>query len=64
MKHKIIISTIDCKLSPDNVASSITLGNSTVGRLYQPKKSDMPDSSPMPIFAANSDKIGSASSSH
>ena len=51
-------------MSPDNVASSITLGNFTVGRLYRPKKSDKPDSSPTPIFAADSDKIGSASSSH
>ena len=51
-------------MSPDNVASSITLGNFTVGRLYRPKKSDMPDSSPTPIFAADRDKIGSASSSH
>ena len=44
---------------PDNVASSITLGNFTVGRPYRQKKSDMPDSSPTPIFAADSDKIGS-----
>ena len=46
-------------MSPDNVASSITLGNFTVGRLYRQKKSDMPDSSPTPIFAADSDEIGS-----
>ena len=32
-------------MSPDYVASSITLGNFTVGRLYRAKKSDMPDSS-------------------
>ena len=32
-------------MSPDNVASSITLGNFTVGRPYRRKKSDMPDSS-------------------
>ena len=51
-------------MSPDNVASSITLGNFTVRRLYQAKKSDMPDSSPTPIFAADSDEIGSVSSSH
>ena len=51
-------------MSPDNVASSITLGNFTVGRLYQAKKSDMPDSSLTPIFAADSDEIGSVSSSH
>ena len=42
---------------PDNVASSITLGNFTVGRPYRQKKSDMPDSSPTPIFAADSDKM-------
>ena len=29
---------IDCKMSPDNVASSITLGNFTVGRRYRPIK--------------------------
>ena len=51
-------------MSPDNVASSITLGNFTVGRPYRRKKSDMTDSSPTPIFAADSDKIGSASISH
>ena len=52
-------------MSPDNVASSITLGNFTVGRPYRRKKSDMPDSCPTPIkFAADSDKIGSASISH
>ena len=51
-------------MSPDNVASSITLGNFTVGRPCRQKKSDMPDSSPMPIFAADSDKIGSKSISH
>ena len=50
-------------MSPDNVASSITLGNFTVGRAYRQKKSDMPDLSPMPIFATDSDKIGSVSSS-
>ena len=55
---------MNCKMSPDNVASSITLGNFTVGRPYRRKKSDMPDSSPTPIFAADSDKIGSASISH
>ena len=49
-------------MSPDNVAFSITLGNFT--QLYGAKKSDMPDSSPTPIFAADSDKIGSASISH
>ena len=32
-------------MSPDYVASSITLGNFTVGRLYRARKSDMPDSS-------------------
>ena len=46
-------------MSPDNVASSIT-----VGRLYRMKKSDMTDSSPTPIFAADSDECGSASSSY
>ena len=51
-------------MSPDNVASSITLGNFTVGRLYRQKKSDMPDSSPTPIFAVDSDEIGSVSSAH
>ena len=51
-------------MSPDNVASSITLGNFIVGRPYQQKKSDMPDSSPTPIFAADSDKIRSVNSSH
>ena len=50
-------------MSPDDVASSITLGNFTVG-LYRQKKSDMTDSSSTPIFAADSDEIGSASSSH
>ena len=40
---------------PDNVASSITQGKITVGRLYRPKKSDPADSSLMPIFAADSD---------
>ena len=39
-------------MSPDNVASSITLGNFTVGRPYRRKKSDMPDSCPTTIFAA------------
>ena len=43
-------------MSPDNVASSITLGNFTVGRPY--RRSDMPDSSPMPIFAADRNKSG------
>ena len=52
---------IDCKMSLDNVASSITPGNFTVGRRYRVKKSDMPDSSPTPIFASDSDEIGSAS---
>ena len=52
------------KMSPDNVASSITPGNFTVGRLYLAKKSDMTDSSPTPIFAAVSDEIGSKSISH
>ena len=51
-------------MSPDNVASSITLGNFTVGRPYRQKKSDMPDSSPMPIFISDADEIGSVSSSH
>ena len=51
-------------MSPDNVASSITLGNFTVGRLYWPKKSDMPDSSPTPIFATDNDEIGSVSILH
>ena len=37
-------------MSPDNVASSITLGNFTVGRPCRQKKSDMPDSSPTQIF--------------
>ena len=56
---------IDCKMSPDNVASSITLGNFIVGGgRYRAKKSDMPDSSPTPIIASDSDEIGSASSSH
>ena len=50
-------------MSPDNVASSITLGNFTVRRPYWPKKSDMTDSSTM-TFVADSDKIGSACSSH
>ena len=45
-------------MSPDNVASIITLGNFTVRRLYRLKKSDMPDSCPKPIFAADSDEIG------
>ena len=53
---------MNCKMSPDNVASSITLLNFTVGRPYRQKKSDMPDSSPTPIFAADSYKIGSADS--
>ena len=44
-------------MSPDIVASSITLGNFTVGRRYRPKKCDMPDSSPTPILAADSDEI-------
>ena len=48
-------------MSPENVASSITLGNFTVGRQYRAKKSDMPDSCPTPIFASDGDKIGSAS---
>ena len=52
------------KMSPDNVASSITLGNFTVGRPYRQKKSDMPDSSPTMIFTADRDEMGSASSSH
>ena len=51
-------------MSPDNVASSITLGNFTVWRLYRPKKSDMPDSSPTPILAADSNEIGWVSRSH
>ena len=51
-------------MSLDNVAFSIILGNFTIGRLYRGKKSDMPDSSPTPIFATDSDKIGSVSSSH
>ena len=44
---------IDCKMSPDNVASSITLGNFTVGRRYRPNQSDMPDSPPefLPLTA-------------
>ena len=46
-------------MSPDNAASSIKLGN--FGRPYWLKNSDMPDSSPTPIFAADSDKIGSVS---
>ena len=49
-------------MSPDNVASSITLGNFT--RLYHAKKSDMPDSSPMAIFASDSNEFGSVSISH
>ena len=57
-------SVSHCKMSPDYVASSITLGSFTVGRLYRQKKSDMPDSSPTPIFAADSDEIGSVGSSH
>ena len=55
---------VDCKMSPDNVASSITLGNFTVGRRYRAKKSDMADSSPMPIFAAHSDKKSGRKVSH
>ena len=51
-------------MSPDNVASSITLGNFTVGRPNRQKKSDMPDSCPTPIFASDSDEIGSVGSSH
>ena len=51
-------------MSLDNVASSITLGNFTIGRPYRPEKSDMPDSSPTPIFAVDSDKIGSVGISH
>ena len=51
-------------MSPHNVASSITLGNFIVGRLYQTKKSDMPDSSQTPIFASDKDEIGSVSISH
>ena len=51
-------------MSQDNAASSITQGNFTVGRLYRPIKSDMTDTSPTPIFAADSDKIESASISH
>ena len=51
-------------MSPDSVASSITLGKFTVRRPYWQKKSDMLDSSPTPIFAADSDEIGSASISH
>ena len=57
-------SVSHCKMFPDCVASSITLGNFTVGRPYREKKSDMTDSSPTPIFAADSDEIGSISSSH
>ena len=49
---------------PNNVASSITLGNFTLGQLYRVKKSDMPDYSPTQIFTANSDEIGLVSSSH
>ena len=60
----LINSASHCKMSPDYVASSITLGNFTVGRLDREKKSDMPDSSPTPIFASDSVKIGSVSSSH
>ena len=51
-------------MSPDCVASSITLGNFTVGRLYPKKKSDILDSSPTPIFAADSDEIGSVKEAH
>ena len=51
-------------MSPDNVASSITLGNLTVGRPVSAEKSDMTDSSPTPIFPSDSDKIGSLSISH
>ena len=43
-------------MSPDNVAASITLGNFTVVRPYRRKKSDMPVSSPTPIFAATAIK--------
>ena len=50
-------------MSPDHVASSITLGNFTVGQPYRQKKSDMPDSCPTPNFASNGDKMGSVSSS-
>ena len=39
-------------MSHDNVASSITLGNFNVGRLY-------PNSSPTPIFASDGNEIGS-----
>ena len=46
------------------MVASITLANFTVGRPYRQKKSDKPDSCPTPIFAADSDEIGSASSSH
>ena len=49
---------------PDNVASSIILGHFNVGQPYRRKKSDMTDSSPTPILAADSDEIGSVSSSH
>ena len=49
---------------PDNAASSITLGNFTVGRPYRPKKADMTDSCPRPIFASDSEEIGLVSSSH
>ena len=49
---------------PDNVVSSITLGNFTVGRLYRAKKSDMPDSFTTPIFASDSDEIRSVGISH
>ena len=45
-------------MSPDNVASSITLGNFTVGRPYRQKKSDMPDSSPTPNLPPTAMKSG------
>ena len=48
-------------MSPDSVTSSITLGNFTVGRRDRAKKSDMTDYFPTPIFASDSDEIGSVS---
>ena len=51
-------------MSPDNVASSITLGNFTACDRIGRSKSDMTDSFPTPIFVADRGKIGSASSSH
>ena len=51
-------------MSPYNVASGITLGNFTVGRLYRPKSLDMPDLCLTPIFASDNDKVVSASITH